>query len=72
MSFLQNGLQQDKGIPGAVKEVELTAETTVPSAGGPAIRETQSSVLVHSAVPRNNLLLVPIYWLGILVFLQPP
>lgn len=33
MSFLQYSLQQDKGIPGAVKEAGLIAETTVPSAG---------------------------------------
>ena len=53
MSFLQNSLQQDKGIPGAVKEVGLLAETTVPSAqdrgrGGAA---DPRSVLVRHTAP---------------------
>lgn len=34
MSFLQNSLQQDKGIPGAVKEVGLAAEMCGPPAWG--------------------------------------
>lgn len=59
MSFLQNSLQQDKGIPGAVKEVGLGAETCGPPGG--ALRPGSRGPLVHSDATRDEQLLLPVY-----------
>lgn len=60
MSFLQNSLQQDKGIPGAVKEVGLAAETSGPPARG-ALKPGSRGLLVRSDATRDEAFLLPVY-----------